>query len=114
MRLSQKAPGKGGGGTEAFGSLGAGVGTSGSQCRALLALVWLRPGPSGLGAGALDPASVGLRGTWGKSQLHLTGLDEGVGLSVQRDIAALPGIQVEQRVFHDCWVKALFPQVCLL
>lgn len=55
-----------------------------------------------------------LRGTWGQSQLLLACLDAGVGLLVQWDIAALPRVQVEQRVFHNLQVKALLPQLHLL
>ena len=85
----------------------------------------VRPGPSCFGlALPRNPLGwelvlwvqhpVALRGTRGKSQLLLARLDASVGLSVQRDIAALPGIQVEQWVFQNCWVKALLSQVCLL
>lgn len=49
-----------------------------------------------------------------RSQLLFAGLDAGVGLLVQRDIAALAGVQVEERVFHQGRVKALLPQLCLL
>lgn len=55
-----------------------------------------------------------LRGSQGKSQLLLARLDAGVGLLVQRDVAALPGIQVKQWVSHNCRVKTFLPKLHLL
>lgn len=54
------------------------------------------------------------RATGGTSQLLLARLDACVGLPVQGDIAALPGIQVEQRVFYHSWIEGLLPKLCLL
>lgn len=55
-----------------------------------------------------------LRGTRDESQLLLAGLDAGVGLLVQPDVAALARVHVEQQVFHNRGVKALLSQLCLL
>lgn len=87
----------------------------GGWCQVLLALVWLRPGPLRGGSwGSRCSIRWPSRGTRGQSQLLLACLDASVGLLVQWDVAALPGIQVEQLVFYNCWVKALLPQFCLL
>lgn len=76
-----------------------------------LALPWT---PLGWQLGLWIQRPLALRGTRGKSQLLLACLDAGVGLLVQRDVAALPGIQVEQWVFHNRRVKAFLPKLCLL
>lgn len=87
----------------------------GVEVRALLALVWHCPGPLwGRSWGSESSILWPSEGCRGKSQLLLACLDAGIGLLVQCNIATLPGIQIEQWVSHNSWVKALLPQLCLL
>lgn len=65
-------------------------------------------------AWALNPVSSGPQRDAGVSQLLLACLDAGIGFMVQGNIAALPGIQIEEWVFHKSGVKAFLPQLCLL
>lgn len=92
MRLSQKASGKVGEAVSHLAVLDGGGSTSGWRCQAPLALVWPCPGPLwggtwGSGSSIHRPSE-----GWGESQLLLACLDAAVGLLVQRDVAALPGI----------------------